>query len=405
MRGALRGQQLLSLFSMNKRIKSIEGCRGLAVIFVLATHFFVMFYPAEYWGPQYSHLANNLDYLLVQWLPIPSANSGVTLFLTITGFGTYMALENPRLDIRRFFVLRYFKLLALTLLGVLPVLLLLKAGWVWTGNIQNSINTPWLDGWPPKGMDVLHIILNNPLWDFRFYNNVLWTMPFFFWGSFLAFILHQIYTDSLRSNILASMAALLILANVGKFFYMPCVFGCLLAYCYKHRPVLFHASAARRAGLFLLALYMCSYPTGTVGSEGIYCPHGLAQAYVIYHTIGASLLAALVLMEGSILGKAMDTRAFQWLGKYSMGIYVIHYSLLVSIIAWGYSIMPPGWPYPARTLPLFIVYVICLMMASVPVQALSGVIFSLLDKAYCRIFAKRFNVTGKEVVHGQNKKP
>lgn len=164
---------------MHKRIKSIEGCRGLAVIFVMAAHFFVMFYPAEYWGPQYSHFDNHLDYFLVQWLPIPSANSGVTLFLAITGFGTYVALDNPQLDIRRFLALRYFKLLALTVLGALPVILLLKAGWVWTENIQDNINTPWFDGWPPQGMDFLDTMLRNPLGTLRGYNNVLWTMPFF----------------------------------------------------------------------------------------------------------------------------------------------------------------------------------------------------------------------------------
>lgn len=204
---------------------------------------------------------------------------------------------------------------------------------------------------------------------------------------------------------MTSIAALLILANVDQFFYMPCVLGCLLAYCYKDRPALFHSSATKRAVLFLLALYMCSYPTFTVGAEGIYFQHDFSQAYVIYHTMGASMLVALILMDRSLLAKVMNTSVFQWLGKYSMGIYIIHYSLLVSIIAWGYSIMPSDWPYPARTLPLFIVYIICLMMAAMPIQAISVKIFNLLDQMYCCIFTNSFNGIVREAAHEQNQKP
>ena len=35
-----------------KRIGSLEGLRGLAIVMVLFSHLGVMFYPAFYWGGQ-----------------------------------------------------------------------------------------------------------------------------------------------------------------------------------------------------------------------------------------------------------------------------------------------------------------------------------------------------------------
>lgn len=35
-----------------KRINSLEGLRGIAVLMVLFNHLGVMFYPAYYWGGQ-----------------------------------------------------------------------------------------------------------------------------------------------------------------------------------------------------------------------------------------------------------------------------------------------------------------------------------------------------------------
>ena len=92
---------------MRGRVKSIEGCRGLAAIIVLITHFIVMFYPAVYWGREYTHWRQGLDYLLGQQLPVPAAESGVLLFMIITGFGTYIAIDSANIDIRKYLFLQY----------------------------------------------------------------------------------------------------------------------------------------------------------------------------------------------------------------------------------------------------------------------------------------------------------
>ena len=373
---------------MKYRIKSIEGCRGLAAIIVMLTHFIVMFFPAIYWGPDYTHWKQGTDYLLGQLLPVPTADSGVTLFLVITGFGTYIAIDGASIDIRKYILLRYFKLLVLTLLGALPVVVLLKSGLVFVPDIANNIHTPWFNGWPPTDISLGQIILHNPLDMFVVYNNVLWTMPYFFYGTIISFILTSIYSRSLWANIYVSLAAVLILANITQYYYMACVMGTLLAFCYKYRADKFQISGFAKIIILLLALYLCSYPTGVVGREGIFLQHDFQQAHIVYHAVGAALLSLLALIPNSLMNQAMESRVCQWLGRYSMGIYLIHYSILISLIAFLFSYLPEDLSYPHKTLMLLIIYLICGLAAGVPVQIAGNYLSRLLDKLYKNIFRR-----------------
>lgn len=372
---------------MKFRIKSIEGCRGLAAIIVMLTHFFVMFYPAIYWGTEYTHLKQGLDYRLGQFLPFPSADSGVTLFLLITGFGSYIAIDSRRIDIRKYLFLRYPKLLVLTLLGALPVVLLLHGGLVFVSDIADSLHTPWFNGWPPVDASLGQLILHNPIGAFVVYNNVLWTMPYFFYGAMLSFVLTSIFSGSLRQNFYVSLAAAMIVVNISQYYYMACIAGTFLGFCYKHRNDIFKFSRLQKIIIFLWALYFCSYPTGIIGPEGIFWRHGFEQAYIFYHVAGSILFVLLTLVPCSLAGHVMESKLFQWLGRYSMGIYLIHYSILVSPIAWLYSYLPAE-SYLGKIAMLLPVYIGLGLMAGMAVQAIGNYLFCLLDKLYACIFRR-----------------
>lgn len=373
---------------MKFRIKSIEGCRGLAAIIVMLTHFVVMFYPAIYWGAEYTHLKHGMDYHLGQILPFPTADSGVTLFLLITGFGSYIAIDSAGIDIRKYLLLRYPKLLVLTLLGALPVVMLVHSGLFFVPDIADSIHTPWFNGWPPADATLNRLLLHNPLAAFTAYNNVLWTMPYFFYGAMLSFVLTSIFTDSLRQNLAVSFASVLILANISQYYYMACTAGTFLGFCYKYRRDIFRFSSVQQTIIFLLALYFCSYPTGIVGTEGIFYQHDFAQAYVFYHAAGNIMFALLVLTPCSSAEQVMECRVFQWLGRYSMGIYLIHYSILVSPVAYLYSCLPETASYMGKAAVLLVIYVGLDLAAGVLVQVAGNYLCRLLDQLYAYIFRR-----------------
>lgn len=354
----------------------------------MLVHFAVMFYPAVYWGPEYTHWQNGLDYLLWQIVPFPSGHSGVMLFLLITGFGTYIAVDGNKIDIRKYLLLRYFKLLLLTLLGVLPIIVLLQGNMIFVPYILSSIHTPWFGSWAPGEISFWQALLHNPLSSLAAYNGVLWTMPYFFWGTILSFIMARCFSKNFRENLYFSMGVFLLLANIAQYYYMVCVTGTFLAYCYKYHPAKFQVSATKRIIIFAFTWYLCSYPAGIVGREGIFLHHGFQQAYIIYHTAGATLLAALALMQHSLLQQAMESKIFQWLGRYSMGIYLIHYPLLISLTAYLYRQLPEVLPYHMRTLLLLAAYIICVLAAGVPVQAAGNYLFRMMDRLYKYIFRR-----------------
>lgn len=373
---------------MNFRVRSIDGCRGLAAIIVLFTHFFPLFFPAVLWGQEYIHLQHGLDYLIGQTIPIPSAYSGVALFFIITGFGTYIAVDGGNIDIRKYLLLRYFKLLLLTLLGALPVILLLQANLVFVDDIAHSVKSPWFHNWPSPQLSLWYNLLHEPLASLKEFNGVLWTMEYFFIGTLLSFILTRIFSRSLRGNIYISLIAILIMVNLCQYYYISFVAGVLMAYCYKYKPSIFQTSTPAKIIIFLTALYFCSYPTGVVGPEGIYLQHDFEKAYIPYNTLGAILIALMVLMPQSMMKQAMESKVFQWLGHYSMGIYLVHFPLVISLMAFLYQQLPESLAYPHRIMLLMLVYTMCGIGAGIPVQAVGDCLFRLTDRMYKHIFGK-----------------
>lgn len=75
-----------------KRVKALDGIRGIAAIMVFFSHFAVMFYPAFYWSNKEISHCNDIDFFIGQ-TPLSflcNGNSGVMIFLMLTGFGSYM---------------------------------------------------------------------------------------------------------------------------------------------------------------------------------------------------------------------------------------------------------------------------------------------------------------------------
>lgn len=365
----------------------MDGCRGLAALIVLFTHFFPLFYPAILWGREYSHFANAADYLLGQRLPIPSAYSGVALFFIITGFGTYTAMDAAKLDIRQYILLRYFKLLVLTLLGALPVVALLHFDLVFVADIADSVKSPWFRDWPLPGLALGQAIIHAPLSSLMEYNGVLWTMIYFFYGTLLSFILAKIFSSYWRTNLCISLAVTLIFINLEQYYYIPFIVGTCLAYFYKYHQKIFvsAANANKKIIISLVVLYLCSYPTGVVGPEGIFLSHDFERAYIPYNTVGAILFVIMVLMPGK-LHQIMQGKLFQWLGHYSMGIYLIHFPLVISLIAFFYKQLPEALPYPVRISIILVVYIACVIGASVPVQMVGDYLCRLLSMLYRYVF-------------------
>ena len=147
------------------RVKSIEGVRGLAALVVLVHHFAVMYYPAYYWGGMERSHYNSIDIWLGQ-TPLSffvNGNSGVMIFLVLTGFGTYMICGKGAGAYIKYLVLRYIKLLILAVFASVFVWLLFCTDLTFFQDIIGELRTPWFDNWNPQTYSYTSLLKENPI--------------------------------------------------------------------------------------------------------------------------------------------------------------------------------------------------------------------------------------------------
>lgn len=97
------------------RVKAVDGLRGLAALMVVLNHLIVVFLPAVYWGSEGSTVELFLGETPLNFFL--NGDSGVGIFLAITGYGTYKVMQKNADRITKFVLLRYIKLLILTIVG------------------------------------------------------------------------------------------------------------------------------------------------------------------------------------------------------------------------------------------------------------------------------------------------
>lgn len=368
------------------RLKRVEGIRGFASIIVFVHHFAVMFYPAFYWGGIERSHCNGMD-IWVGQTPLSfviNGNSGVMIFLTLVGFGTYMVCEKGTKSYAKYIVLRYVKLLLLAIAASAFVLVLFRMNLTFFQDIIGEIYTPWFDNWNPLEVDYLTLLKENPLVSLQKYNNTLWTMQYIFGGSIFCVVLYRV-CDNCRNRHLIYLLSVIVLLNMQAIYYLPCVFGFLLADLYCHNP---EWKLNNYAGIILLAagIYMCAYPTGVAPSLAVYSFLPFEYRYY-YHMIGAGCIVCAVLFM-PFLTRCMEGRIMQFLGKYSMAIYMVHYGVLISFSAWLYSILSDHIGYNRTAVCNLIATSCVVVVASLGLQKIMDLAYRGLNRLYEVLFEK-----------------
>lgn len=368
-----------------KRVKALDGIRGLAAIMVFFSHFAVMFYPAFYWSDKDISHCNNIDFFIGQtpFSFLCNGNSGVMIFLMLTGFGSYMI----RGGVTKYISLRYLKLLIISIISSCPIYLLYQIGLVRYQQIENILSTPWLIGWNPVDKPYISPLLANPLSSLTAYNGVLWTMPYIFWSSMIAVLLYVMHENCRNRYILYILFAIIFI-NMGEVYYIPCTLGALFADQYLSLTE--KSISSLKGGLIcLLGIYLCAYPTGEAPVLFVYAflPY---RFYAYYHIAGAACLIYAALYCSPIK-HCMESSFMQFLGKYSMQIYVVHYGILISFSAWMFGSMNDTLSYNITCLAVFIATAVLVMGTALLCAKLIAPIFRLLDMGYDKLLGLQNN--------------
>lgn len=370
--------------SFSKRIKSLEGVRGMAAIMVYFSHFAVMFYPAFYWSDKNISHCGGVDLFIGQtpFSFLLNGNSGVMFFLILTGIGTYMMRGGVKN-----LTLRYIKLLVIALFSSLPVYILFQLNLTYYQQIENILLTPWFGGWNPIEKSYLSLLMANPLSSLTTYNGVLWTMPYFFWSSIIAALLY-VMSLNCRNQYILYILFTIVFINMGEVYYIPCILGVFIANRYAMAAEK-RLSFPKGALLFLLGIYLCAYPTGGVPVLWIYSflPY---KFYAFYHMFGAFCLIYAALYWSPVK-HCMECSLMQFLGKYSMPIYVVHYGILISFSAWLFRVLNNSLSYNVSVILVFLATSVAVMVIAYIISKIMGLVFRLLGIVYDRVLGQQNN--------------
>ena len=373
------------------RIKNVEGIRGIAALIVLFNHLTVMYYPAAYWGGEnISHISNNLDILIGQspLSVIFSGNSAVMIFFILTGFGAYFVHEKGKSTIVSFSTLRFFKLTMPIVLSCFMVWLLFALNLTFYRNIIESTKTLWFGDWNPYNVNFFKVLLHI-FTEARKYNNTLWTMPYIFKGSFLVILLKSIWGRSSKRHFIYIIAIALMI-NLQDIYYVPCILGLLLADWYSKGNCR-QLSNFQAIVLLIISLYFFGVPT-YMKPEFIMYRFLIFKGdlVVYYHIIGAFLLLYVTLYWHP-LEKLMEKKLFQFLGNYSMAIYMVHYPILISISSWLFLRLSTRFKYNLAVIQTILVTIIIVMIIAILFQKVTGVLNKKIDLLYVKFFNSRLN--------------
>lgn len=373
------------------RIKNVEGIRGIAALIVLFSHLTVMYYPAAYWGGEdLSHINNYVDILIGQ-SPLSvlfAGNSAVMIFLILTGFGAYFVHEKGKSTIVRFSTLRFFKLTIPIVLSCFMVWLLFALKLTFYQDIIESTKTLWFGDWNPYNVNFFKVLLHI-FSEARKYNNTLWTMPYIFKGSFLVILLKSIWGHSSGRHYIYIIAIALMI-NLQDTYYIPCILGLLLADWYSNGNCR-QLSNLKAIVLLVVSLYFFGVPT-YMKSEFIMYRFLIFEGDFVqyYHIIGAFLLLYISLYWRPCK-KIMESKLFQFLGRHSMAIYMVHYPILISVSSWLYLRLSVRYKYNLAVIETSCITIIIVILLAILFQRVTGFLNKKIDLLYMKYLDARLN--------------
>ena len=365
------------------RNSSLEGLRGFAAIMVFLNHFCAMFYPAFILNEGITH-CNNIDYQLGQ-TPLQllaNGNTGVVFFLLLTGYGSYQVYRRGFEAIKKYVVLRYFKLLLLVIVSSIGIFLCASQGLVFYSQAATITKTNWLGDYSPENLNYVDALFNNPLVALSKYNTALWTMKYMFIGAGIS-ILFSLILTKVKKRWLYVLLAFLVFWNLNESYYICCVLGVLVA-VNENESSYIDEHKGMECLFLIIGIYLAAFPTFIRPTSFWYCyfPWS-AQATIYYHFIG-SFFIMIIIVQGHMLERVLNLKIFQFLGKYSSAIYASHIGILVSFSSYLFTYLfnIKKISYCLSTVIVFLSTFIAVLLFSILISFILKFLYKGLDHLY-----------------------
>lgn len=351
------------------RLTYLEGLRGFAAIMVFLCHFGYAFYFALFsTDVSQANMPGNLDSILAitPFNMLYNGKLAVRIFFLISGYVIcikYFQTKDKKYLINGA-VKRYFRLIVPILFIEIVIYLLMKAGAYHNGAAAVISQSDWFIGFNSGNPTILSM-LKEAFIDSFFgqasqYNNVLWIIKYEFLGSLMVYAILYVTGNWKYRNVLYVILILLCIRND-----YVCIFIGMFLCDLMQNDSLFINKFCKNKFILLIStiggMIFATYPAAGVNLEQtIYHYLGVPRV-IIFYVIGATLLFW-VLLNSSLMQRIFDAKVFQLLGKYSFGIYLVHFPIIATFSAWFLVSLNNQMDYNVIMLINFIVTAILVLL-------------------------------------------
>ncbi|MEK3985231.1 acyltransferase [Paenibacillus sp. FSL K6-3166] len=376
-----------------QKLKYLDGFRGLAALIVVLSHFIVAFYPALYNGDINQVHTGNAVEIVIAKNPINllyNGNFAVCIFFILSGYVLsykYFMTKNSEYLVSGA-VKRYFRLLAPVIASVSIVFLLMKLSLFYNKEASSlSLSNWWLGifwNFDTSYIDVAKNIFFGVFFKYDDkYNTVLWTMTYELFGSFLVFGFLALF-GRVKNRFLFYMIIIILLFNT---YYLGFILGMLLSDLKNNGYFDNRIFKQFSLKIFFIGIGVLfgSYPTGTTVDNSVYRFFEATNftTIVIYHIIGAFFIMV-VLLNSTKLQYILSKPFFEFLGKISFSMYLLHVIIIGSFTSYMFIKLVNYLSYSTSFIISFI--------ASLPLMLIgSYLIYKYVDKNGIKIANYLYN--------------
>lgn len=331
----------------------LDGLKGFGCVCVFLTHFvFAFYYGMYHYQPEACHLPDNLD-IVIGKSPLNllfNGNTAVRLFLVISGFVLCRSFfaTGDKSRLKKSAAKRYFRLMPTVLVVNVVIWFAMVLGLYRNGPAAVLAGSEeWFAGFNAFAPSFVGMLKESLYGCFLFgtnqYNGVLWTLQMLFLGAYLDYGCAALLSGKKWRWIVYGVLAVVLLRTdfIGIFLgYVLCDFM-HTDWNVKEKIC---SSKVLNWVFFAVGLYFMCYPSAGFDYEGTIW--GILPFVLVnyYHLLGVVLFVFSVLNLESVQW-FFSLGLFQYLGRISYSLYLIHFLVIATLGSWFFLIAEPLYGY------------------------------------------------------------